>query len=52
MMTYQPPFTLTTRTLNLIASISEQLGRLSVLHEQAQAMHLRRVSGVKRYLNL
>jgi Fic family protein len=46
-MTYQPPFTLTVKTLNLIASISEQLGRLSVLHEQAQALRLRRVNRIR-----
>ncbi|MGE4503256.1 MAG: hypothetical protein AB7D03_10310 [Thiomicrospira sp.] len=36
-MTYQPPFTITAKTLNLIASIGEQLGRLAALDEQAQA---------------
>ena len=29
------PFILTAKTLNLVASISEQLGRLSALDEQA-----------------
>ncbi len=46
-MTYQPPFTLTAKTLNLIALISEQLGRLSALDEQAQALRLRRVNQIR-----
>ncbi|MDY0136971.1 MAG: Fic family protein [Thiomicrospira sp.] len=46
-MTYQPSFTLTAKTLNLIALISEQLGRLSALDEQAQALRLRRVNQIR-----
>lgn len=46
-MTYQPPFTITAKILNLIASISEQLGRLSALDEQAQALRLRRVNQIR-----
>lgn len=46
-MTYKPPFTITAKTLNLIASISEQLGRLSALDEQAQALRLRRVNQIR-----
>jgi len=46
-MSYQPPFTLSAKTLNLIASISEKLGRLSSLDEQAQALRLRRVNQIR-----
>ncbi|UQB41794.1 Fic family protein [Thiomicrospira microaerophila] len=46
-MTYQLPFTLTAKTLNLIASISERVGRLSALTEQAQALRLRRVNQIR-----
>lgn len=46
-MTYHPPFTLTPTILNLVASISEKLGRLSVLDEQAQALHLRRANRIR-----
>jgi len=46
-MSYQPPFTLSAKTLNLIASISEKLGRLSALDEQAQALRLRRVNQIR-----
>jgi hypothetical protein len=40
-MIYQPPFTITSKILNLIAAISERLGCLSVLDEQAAALSLR-----------
>ena len=33
-MSYQPPYTITPRILHLIAEISENLGRLSILLEQ------------------
>lgn len=46
-MTHQLPFTVTAKTLNLIASISEQLGRLSAWDEQAQALRLRRVNQIR-----
>jgi Fic family protein len=46
-LSYQPPFTLSAKTLNLIASISEKLGRLSVLDEQTQALRLRRVNQIR-----
>jgi len=46
-MSYQPPFTLSAKTLNLIASISEKLGRVSALDEQAQALRLRRVNQIR-----
>ena len=42
-MSYQPPYIITPAILNLVAEISESLGRLSVLEELAeqQDSHLR-----------
>jgi Fic family protein len=46
-MTYQPPYTLTTEILNLVASISEAIGRLSVLTDHARALRLRRINRIR-----
>ncbi len=46
-MSYQPPYTITLRSLNLIAEISENLGRLSVLQEQSADSHLRRINRIR-----
>lgn len=46
-MAYEPPFSISANMLNLIASISEQLGRLSALTEQAQALRVRRANQIR-----
>lgn len=46
-MSYQPPLTITAKTLNLIASISEQLGRWAERADQAQVLRLRRVNQIR-----
>jgi len=46
-MTYQPPFTITPRILNLVAAISEAIGRLSVLAEADRALRLRRANRIR-----
>ena len=46
-MNYQPPFTLTNKTLSLVASISEQLGRLSATVNSNQSLLLRKVNRVR-----
>lgn len=49
-MSYQPPFTLTTSIINLVAKITEQLGRLSLLQEQEQSdsgLRLRRINRIR-----
>lgn len=49
-MSYQPPFSLTSSILNLVAEITEQLGRLSVLQEQEQSdsgLRLRRINRIR-----
>lgn len=46
-MTYQPPFTLTPTAVRLIAEISESIGRLSLLTEQATALRLRRINRIR-----
>lgn len=43
---YQPPFTITANIINLVASISKRIGRLTVLNDP-QALRLRRVNRVR-----
>ncbi len=47
MSRYQPPYTITPEILNRVAAISEAVGRLSVLTEQARDLCLRRVSRIR-----
>ena len=50
-MSYQPPYTVTPAILNLVAEISESLGRLSVLEEleeqQDSSLRLRRINRIR-----
>ncbi len=46
-MKYQPPYTITTDILNRVAAISEAIGRLTVLTDQARALRLRRINRVR-----
>lgn len=46
-MAYQPPFTITTEILNLVADISEAIGRLSVEFEQEKLLRLRKVNRMR-----
>jgi Fic family protein len=46
-MNYQPPYTITPEILNRVAAISEAIGRLSVLTEQASALRLRRINRIR-----
>lgn len=45
--TYQPPYTITTEILNLVARIGEAVGRLNVLTEQVRALRLQRISRIR-----
>ena len=45
--TYQPPYTITPEILNRVAAISEAIGRLAVLTDQAGALRLRRVNRIR-----
>ncbi len=45
-MKYQPPYTITPEILNRVATLSEAIGRLSVLTDQARALRLRRINRV------
>jgi Fic family protein len=47
MSAYQPPYTITTEILNRVAGISEAVGRLTVLSDQARALRLRRINRVR-----
>jgi len=47
MSQYKPPYTITAEILNRVAAISEAVGRLSVLADQARALRLRRVSRIR-----
>ncbi|WP_332397218.1 Fic family protein [Vibrio metschnikovii] len=46
-MAYQPPFTITTEILNLVADISEAIGRLTVEFEQEKLLRLRKVNRMR-----
>jgi Fic family protein len=45
--TYQPPFTINSEILNRVARISELVGQLSVLTDQSQKLHLRRINRIR-----
>ena len=47
MSRYQPPLTLTTRILSLIAEISEQIGQLSAMDDRRQTPQLRRSNRIR-----
>lgn len=44
---YQPPYTLTPASVNLIAQISEAVGRLTVLADASNALRLRRINRIR-----
>ena len=46
-MSYQPPFTVSTEAISMIAEISALIERYAILMEQADALRLRRVNKVK-----
>jgi Fic family protein len=46
-MKYQPPYTITPEILNRVAAISETIGRLAVLTDQAKALRLRRINRIR-----
>jgi len=46
-MKYQPPYTITSDILNKVAEISEAIGRLTVLTDQARALRLRRINRIR-----
>lgn len=47
MKKYQPPYTITPEILNRVATISEAIGRLTVLTDQAKALRLRRINRIR-----
>ena len=47
MSRYQPPYTITPEILGQVAAISEAIGRLSVLTDQAKDLRLRRINRVR-----
>jgi len=46
-MKYQPPYTITPEILNRVAAISEAIGRMTALANQARALRLRRINRVR-----
>jgi len=46
-MSYQPPFTITPRIVDLIGRISEVIGRLTVHAESEQTLRLRRINRIR-----
>lgn len=47
MSNYQPPLSITPKILNLLAHISEQLGRIAERDHRAQALRLRRANRIR-----
>lgn len=47
MSAYQPPYTITAEILNRVAAVSEAIGRLTVLTDQARSLRLRRINRVR-----
>lgn len=47
MSEYKPPFHMTDRTVTLLAEISEQVGRITVLQEGTMSPHLRRENRIR-----
>ncbi|NDV24070.1 Fic family protein [Desulfovibrio sp. JC022] len=47
MVAYQPPHTITPSIVNLIARISEEVGRLTVLADNSKELRLRRINRVR-----
>ncbi|MDT8443158.1 MAG: Fic family protein [Desulfuromonadales bacterium] len=46
-MKYQLPYTITPEILNRVAAISEAIGRLTVLTDQARSLRLRRINHIR-----
>jgi len=46
-MTYQLPFTISPRIVDLISQISETLGRLSAFGDSEKALNLRRINRIR-----
>ena len=44
---YQPPFSITPAIITLVGTISEAVGRLTILREQAISLRLRRINRVR-----
>ena len=44
---YEPPYTITPEILNRVAAISEAIGRLTVLTDQARALRLRHINRIR-----
>ncbi len=47
MSAYQPPYTRTPKILNRVAAISEAIGWLTVLTDQAKALRRRRINRIR-----
>jgi len=46
-MSYQPPYTITSSIVSLVADISERLGYLSALESEARTLYLRRINRIR-----
>lgn len=46
-MKYQPPYTITSKIIHLIAQISENVGRLTVLEEIQDSLKLRKANRIR-----
>ncbi len=46
-MTYQPPYTITSSIVSLVADISERMGYLAALESEARTLYLRRINRIR-----
>lgn len=46
-MSYQPPYTITSAIVSLVADISERMGYLSALESEARTLQLRRINRIR-----
>jgi len=46
-MSYQPPYTITSSIVSLVADISERMGYLSALESEARTLYLRRINRIR-----
>lgn len=44
---YRPPFSITSAIVNLVGRVSEAVGRLTILNEQAKSLRLRRINRIR-----
>lgn len=49
---YKPPFTITNSILSHVASVSEKVGRITVMSNMENKPHLRKITGSNPFIRL